>query len=233
MKELVVVIPVYNEEEVIGKVVADWMNVLGSLKVSFTLALYNDGSVDDTEQVLKVLKQNNENIQVYSHKNIGHGPTILKGYLAYDEAEWVFQVDADNEISAAHFKKLWEIRNQYDFIAGYRDSNSRNGIRRIITQLTRAIVTVFFGAGVKDVNVPYRLLRMEKFTTKIKTINKNTFAPNIIISGIAVKNKLKIKNIPVANQQRKTGTVSIQKWSLIKACFTSFSQTISYALANK
>ena len=48
MIELAVVIPVYNEREIIAEVIKDWNNVLEPLSISYSLNLYNDGSKDDT-----------------------------------------------------------------------------------------------------------------------------------------------------------------------------------------
>ena len=49
-KELAVVIPVYNEEEAIKKVIDDWKKILPTK--SFDLIIVNDGSTDNTKSIL-------------------------------------------------------------------------------------------------------------------------------------------------------------------------------------
>ena len=52
MPELTVVMPVYNEEEIISFVIQDWIKELRELKIDFILRVYNDGSKDNTLQFL-------------------------------------------------------------------------------------------------------------------------------------------------------------------------------------
>ena len=52
--ELIVVIPVYNEEEVINKVINDWLKTIKNLNAK--LLIINDGSKDGTLKKLKKIK---------------------------------------------------------------------------------------------------------------------------------------------------------------------------------
>ena len=60
-----------------------------------------------------------------------------------------------------------------------------------------------------------------------------TFAPNVIISGMAAKKHLRCYEIRVPQHERITGEVSIKKWKLFKAAVRSFVQTIVFALSEK
>ena len=55
MKKLALIIPVYNEEEIIKKIVNDWKNILA--KKTFDLIIVNDGSKDKTKLILDSLKK--------------------------------------------------------------------------------------------------------------------------------------------------------------------------------
>ena len=111
-KELAVIIPVYNESEIIQTVVLEWHKKLSDLKINFVIALYNDGSKDQSLAKMQELKLNN--IQVIDKPNSGHGPTIIKGYCEHLDYEWIFQVDSDHEIRPEDFEKLWNQRKDYD-----------------------------------------------------------------------------------------------------------------------
>ena len=50
------VIPVYNEDEIIKVVVKDWISVLSELNINYRINLYNDGSTDTTIDVLKTIE---------------------------------------------------------------------------------------------------------------------------------------------------------------------------------
>ena len=229
MTDLTVVMPVYNESEIIEGVINDWSNVLESQSLSYSIKVYNDGSSDNTFQKLQEIETNYNNVHVIDKHNSGHGPTILRGYLENLQCQWLFQVDSDNEISAQHFIEFWSSRKNYDLLIGDRQNRNAGFLRGIVTFLSRMTVLLFYGNGIKDVNAPYRLMRSEKFKEIIQNIPNNTFAPNIIISGMAIKEKLAIKNIKVSNRPRLTGKGSIGKLKLLKVSLKSFYQTIQHA----
>lgn len=143
MKEtLKVIIPVYNEEGAIAVVIDDWTQKLASLKIDFKIYIYNDGSKDDTLLILNDLAKENNHLVVVDKPNSGHGPTILKGYKENLDAEWLFQVDSDNELKATDFDKFWDIREDFDFIIGNRKQRKSPLPRIIITQISRIVVAV-------------------------------------------------------------------------------------------
>ena len=229
MLDLAVVIPVYNEQEIIGEVVKDWNAALSPLLISYSISLYNDGSKDNTLETLRYVQSQYPNINIVNKPNSGHGPTILKGYLDHLDASWIFQVDSDNEIPAKHFVKFWNARNDFDFIIGDRRNRNVPLSRKLITFFSGFVVQVCYGNGIKDVNCPYRLIRVEKLRDLIHKIPDDTFAPNIIISGVAVRQKWALKIIDIPVQKRLTGEVSIKRLKLLRAVIRSFYQTVDYA----
>ena len=230
--DLAVIIPVYNEHQIIGQVINDWNEALKQLSISYEIHVYNDGSKDNTLDVLQSFAAKYPNLKIHDKTNSGHGSTILTGYRENLHAEWIFQVDSDNEISATFFKEFWDQREDYDFITGTRQHHNRPFVRKVISYISLLLVSVFYGKGIKDVNVPYRLMRSTKFVTFFNTIPPDTFAPNVIISGCAVRNHLRVKQIPISSHLRETGEVSIKKWKLFKVALKSFIQTIRYRLNN-
>jgi glycosyltransferase involved in cell wall biosynthesis len=226
MYDVELVLPVYNEAECISGVLDDWIRELDSLGISCRIIVLNDGSKDNTAEVLSRYR-NNQKINVISKSNSGHGPTILQGYMmAVQEAHWVFQVDSDNEIRAEHFKKVWCEREDADAVIGMREGRHQPLSRRIVSLFSRLIVTLFYGRGIMDVNCPFRLLRSDVLASILKQIPHDTFAPNVAISGFLILKKLRVKNIPIPHRGRQTGEVSIKKWRLLKAAMKSLLQII-------
>jgi Glycosyltransferases involved in cell wall biogenesis len=228
LKELAVIIPVYNEAGIIAAVLQKWNAKLSELQIDFEIHVYNDGSKDGTPVILKRVAASNPGIIVHDKPNSGHGPTILQGYRENSNARWLFQVDSDDEMDVADFDRLWSKRSGYDFIIGIRDGRHSPKARRIISLVSRLVIRLFYGRGVWDVNSPYRLLRSEHFRKLFFSIPGDTFAPNVIISGYACLKKLRILQLPVKYHDRTTGEVSIQKWKLFKAALKSFTQTIGF-----
>ena len=223
--ELTIVMPVYNEQDAIQRVVCEWLDEMARLRIRCELRAYNDGSKDATAERLRAMQSQHPELVVIDKRNEGHGPTILRGYREAT-APWVFQTDSDGEMPASSFSTLWERRNEYDALFGYRAGRVQNLGRKLISLVSRCTVSLLFGKGVRDVNTPYRLIRASLLKAIVAQIPDDTFAPNVIISGALARANVRLWNGPVPHQGRKSGAVSIVKWKLWKAAFRSFWQTV-------
>ena len=231
---LCVVMPVYNEQDAIGRVLEKWDATLRSLGVDYEIRPYNDGSRDNSLAVMKKIADNGKGrIKVKDKTNGGHGNTILTGYreASHDGFDWIFQVDSDDEMGPEKFNDLWARRNEYDYLVGIRDGRRQALPRKIVSFVSRCCVRIFYGRRtVWDVNTPYRMMRTSEFMDVYQQIPLTTFAPNVIISGMVARKKLRYYEIRVPQHDRTTGEVSIKKWKLLKAAVKSFWQTIHFAV---
>lgn len=226
MRELIVIMPVYNGQNSIVHVVNEWLQALRALVSDFEITVINDGSQDATAERLSVFV-NTPHIKIVHKRNEGHGPTILKGYVeAVDGADWIFQADSDDEIDASQFAALWEKRSSGDFVFGYRKGRVQQPGRLIVSICSRLLVFAFCGRAVRDVNVPYRLMRSKYLNALLPMIPSDTFATNIAISGLAAKTNARIACVPVLCKQSKSPTTSLSGKKLWTAAFRSFLQSI-------
>lgn len=229
--ELAVVMPVYNEQDCVIMVIESWLSILPTIR--FKIILLNDGSKDDTLQRLKQY-QDDDRLLIIDKPNDGHGPTILLGYqIACKIAEWVFQCDSDGEMAPDAFLLLWEKRKKYSALFGYRQNRHQNASRKMISVFSRFSVKLLFGTGIKDVNTPFRLINSILLAKILSHIPERTFAPNILISAVLNSCGIKTYQIPVKHSNRKTGTVSIVRWRLIKSAVKAFLQTVMFAITFK
>ena len=237
---LCVVMPVYNEEAAIGMVLEKWTKALDVLGINYVIRPYNDGSKDGslTAMRTKAEELNDDGrlrVDVRDKKNGGHGNTILTGYreAAREGFGWIFQIDSDDEMGPERFGELWKRRNDYDFLVGIRDGRVQVFPRKAISFLSRFSVRLFYGKSVWDVNTPYRLMRTAAFKRFFEAIPPTTFAPNVILSGLAARYSLRRFETRVPQYDRTTGEVSIRKWKLFKAAVLSFVQTVSFSITDE
>lgn len=228
--DLVVVMPVYNEEGCIATVVQSWLATLEGLGTTTQLRVLDDGSTDSTPEALGAFASD-PRVAILRKPNSGHGPTILLGYRAASrEGAWVFQVDSDGELDPSDFARLWLARQEYDGVFGVRTDRAQSLGRRGVSVASRAIVQLLFGSGVTDVNAPFRLMRGTVLAELVEGIPPATFAPNVIISGEFVRRKLRVLNVPVNHTPRRTGTTSVASLRLIRLAARSAWETIRYRL---
>ncbi len=219
--------PVYNEEEIIGNVLEKWANELTRLGIDYQIHAY-DGSKDHSLAEIKKAAGKNNRIIAHAGFNKGHGRAVLHGYRENSDAQWIFQIDSDDEMGTEAFEKIWNSRDEYDFLIGRRSNRQSPLPRRIISLVSRLTVRIFYGTGVYDVNSPYRLMRGAIFKEWFYKLPDDLFAPNVVISGICGLKKYKIFETDVNHIPRATGEVSIKKLKLLKVALLSFRQTIKF-----
>ncbi|MHA4742128.1 glycosyltransferase family 2 protein [Dyadobacter sp. MSC1_007] len=232
---LSIVMPAYNEQDCIEKVVYSWTNFL---KTKFpndntTLIVINDGSKDNTKVLLDKLLNEVTNLTVVHQKNGGHGNAVVNGYRKALElgSEYVFQTDSDDQFISEDFDKLWEKRAQSQFILGYREVRHDAGVRLFITKFLRGTISTVYGTFIMDSNIPFRLIKgtfLKKLMDQLP--NPEPFAPNIFLSVMAKKSGQELFDIPITHKDRETGTVSIVKWNLWKVCIRSFKELLRFRL---
>ena len=216
LKDVAVVIPVFNEEKLIGECINEWLNVLDSVNLNYEILIIDDGSSDATISIVERYGDN-QNIQMIIKQNEGHGPTILAGYKrAVGIAEWVFQADSDNEISPNQFSALWSRRQGQDAVIAWRQGRNQTTVRRLVTFFARVTTKVLFRCHLRDVNIPFRLIRSETLAILLEKIPSDTFAPNIALSGALSLMNYQVEEYPVVFNERIVGESSLSNLGAVR-----------------
>ena len=216
LKDVAVVIPVFNEEKLIGECINEWLNVLDSVNLNYEILIIDDGSSDATISIVERYGDN-QNIQMIIKQNEGHGPTILAGYKrAVGIAEWVFQADSDNEISPNQFSALWSRRQGQDAVIAWRQGRNQTTVRRLVTFFARVTTKVLFRCHLRDVNIPFRLIRSETLAILLEKIPSDTFAPNIALSGALSLMNFQVEECPVVFNERIVGESSLSNLGALR-----------------
>ena len=197
-----VVIPAFNEEATIGVVVRGWESVLRALALRFEILVCDDASVDGSPAILENLSRSMPALRIVRNRvNRGHGPTVRQGY-AEAGGTWVMQVDADGEVPAEEFARLWSQRHDYDLLLGVRTPSWSSRGRRCVSSGAGHLIRLKFGRGVDDVNCPFRLIRRVSLLPMLNEIHSNSTVPNVVMSGLAVRDGLRIFQAPVKHRER-------------------------------
>ena len=224
-KKIYFIIPIYNEEKIIQKVINEL--IIKTKSFNRKIILINDGSKDNTISKLKKYKHN-KNIKIINKKNEGHGKTVIRGYkfAIKNKCDYVFQLDSDDQFFTSEIKKLIKPKYKQKLIIGKRYNRKDQFLRIVITKIMKMVVFFSHGVMIKDANSPFRLIESNFLKTNLRKIEKSII-PNILISIIACKNK-KIKFVNVKHKERETGEVSIKKFKLLIFCIKSLKEIIFF-----
>lgn len=227
----ILVMPAYNEEGCIEKVVSSWMDVVRKNAGSEMLVI-NDGSKDNTAKILNELTQKYPELKVIHKKNEGYGPTILK---CFDEAvktkhKWVFQIDSDDQSLPEDFQKLWDRRTESNFIIGRR-VDRRDPLMRVITsRLVTLLNLILFQVYISDANIPYRLINREYLGNILKVFPRNLFFPNMFMAVLAKKDGNALLDIPVNHKERTSGKTFMPQRKLLWLWYKGVSDAFSFRM---
>lgn len=217
--QLSVFLPAYNEEENIQKTVLDINKVLEKICLDYEILVINDGSVDETEQIVRKLSKENRKIRLINHsKNKGYGGAIKSG-LYNVRYPWVVQMDSDGQFDFAEIKKFLAKKELADLIIGYRIKRTDNFYRRFMAKMLWLADFTLFGLNVKDVDCGFKLFKKKVIDTipKLKTQSAITVTEFVVRAKIA---GFKVAQIGVRHHSREKGEQTGGKPSIIiKAAF--------------
>lgn len=180
--ELVLVVPVYNEQDAIISVLSEWREELRQHLESFIILVINDGSTDATLDAVTRLAW--PELRIHTHTNRGHGQSCLVGYAEAEKlgARYVFQIDSDGQCDPAWFAAVWNRRDEAPAIYGRRLTRDDGLIRTIVTRVLRLFLKLEQHTALNDTNVPFRLYQAKLAAEVAKRIPTHFDLANIAVA---------------------------------------------------
>ena len=208
-----VVVPVYNEQASVRKVILEWFQEIESSTENFVFHIINDGSTDGTAQVLSRLHEMlGPRLEIVSRENTGHGQACLEGYrLGVQRGiPWILQIDSDGQCDPQYFFRLWKIRDNYDIIYGIRTRRD-DGWRRVLASwVLRFTLVCAARVWCEDSNVPYRMMRSQCLSRKLNSISHRFFLTNVALAVLLKRDRtVRHGSIPIRFRERYGGEPSV------------------------
>jgi glycosyltransferase involved in cell wall biosynthesis len=216
-----VIIPAYNEENSIGRV----LNDLPKEKLK-EIIVVNNASTDNTAEVARI-----NGATVVEERCRGYGAACLRGISVVSDSDIVVFVDGDYSDYPEELDQLIKpiTENRADFVLGSRMiyPESREALlpqARYGNKLATFLIYIFFGYRFTDLG-PFRAIRFDS----LKQINMvdTDFGWTVEMQIKAIKNNLRIEEIPVHYRKRIgiskiTGTISGTFKAGVKIMYTIF-----------
>jgi len=204
-----VVLPCRNEEQSVEICIKKIKQALKGKDYEIIVA---DSSSDRSAQIAK---KQGKNIRVVKHNLIGYGNAILQG-LQHAKGEYIIIGDADNTYNFLEIPRLVaELDKGYDLVVGNRlkgkiEPGAMPASHRYLgTPVLNFLIKLFFGKRFSDINSGFRAIKkqaLEKLELKTKGME---FASEMLMK--AIKNNLKIKEIPITYSKR-IGQSKLKTW---------------------
>ncbi|MBO4870693.1 MAG: glycosyltransferase family 2 protein [Muribaculaceae bacterium] len=144
--DISVVVPLYNEAESLPELAAWIKRVMDENGYSYEVLMINDGSTDDSWQVIKKLHEENEAIKgVCFRRNYGKSPALNTGFAAA-QGDVVITMDADLQDSPDEIPELYRMitEEDYDLVSGWK--------KKRYDPLSKTLPTKLFNATARRVS---------------------------------------------------------------------------------
>ena len=209
---LSIVIPIYNEDESLPFVLPDL--IAYSERNGYPLILVDDGSTDQTPEILEQIAQN-EFVEVINHRvNRGYGGALKTGIL-HANAEFTVTLDGDGQHNPVDIDALLRVASEEeaDLVIGSRPSEVKgNPFRWTGKWIIRTFARYLMSMPVKDLNSGFKLYRTD-LVKKYLELCPDSMAFSDIITLVFINQHHLVLEHPISVKERVAGKSTINLFS--------------------
>lgn len=221
IRSLSVVVPTYDEADVIGTSLDRIERFLATLGVHSEIVVSDDGSRDGT--VDRIQTRFGSRVRVLRGAHAGKGAAVRAGVMAAG-SEWVLVCDADLSIPIEEFHALARHADRAPIVIGSKHVPGRRTAyplgRRIAARIGSVLVAWLVVPGFHDTQCGFKLLRRDVAQALFTAQRLDGFGYDFEILCLARRWRLPVVETPVACEHRDHGSVG----------FTAYLRTLGEAL---
>ena len=213
--QVAVVIPVYNEEENLPALMQRLMPVMLGLGKSFEIIFIDDGSHDQSLQILKEFTKNFQVRIVELTKNYGQHAAIMAGF-SITQADIIITMDADLQNPPEEIINLVKVMEEgnYDVVGTIRKGRKDSFFRILPSKIINIVARKITGVSMRDWGCMLRCYRLPVVQRMIQCHEHATFIP-----ALATVFAKRVTEIEVEHEERHGGRSNYPLRKLINLQF--------------
>jgi len=150
-----IVIPLFNEDESLTELSAWIERVVNAHQLSYEIIMIDDGSTDNSWEVIEKLRANNPNIKgIKFQRNYGKSAALNEGFKAA-QGQVIITMDADMQDSPDEIPELRKmiLEGNYDIVSGWKKKRYDNALtKNLPSKLFNAAARKMSGIQLNDFN---------------------------------------------------------------------------------
>lgn len=156
--------PCYNDAGTIATLVAEADVVAREFTNDYEILVVDDGSKDNSRELLEVLKTKYPRLKLVFHKsNKGYGAALRSGFINATK-DLVFYTDGDGQYDVFELRKFFNVmQDGVDIVNGYKIGRGDPFHRVIIGHTYLRLMRILFNFHTRDVDCDFRLIRRRVF----------------------------------------------------------------------
>lgn len=228
MDKLNIVVPCYNESDVLEKFYSEIKNVIGELKnVECKIIFIDDGSKDNTLEIIKKLSSEDEKVKYISFsRNFGKEAAIYAGLEACKKIGGLgVLLDADLQDPPNLILNMFDEmkNNDFDMVVARRISRTgESKLRSFLSDKFYDVMNSFSSVKIKNGTRDFRMMKDYVIKAILDLKEKNRFSKGLF-SWVGFKTKY----LDYENITRQKG---MTKWSLRKLFLYAFEGLIAFSV---
>ncbi len=201
---LSVVLPAYNEEANIERVIRQVIAYLEARGLDYEIVPVNDGSRDRTGEILTRLATELPRVRPQTHaQNRGYGAALRTGFDAAVK-RYVFYMDGDGQFDIGDLDALLPLASEDVIVTGFRLERRDPFMRRLNAKLFGGwLVRIMLGVYVKDLNCAFKLIPQRVFHAI--ALESTGALINAELYGRAIRAGFGIREVGVHHYPREAG----------------------------
>jgi dolichol-phosphate mannosyltransferase len=198
--EISLVVPAYNEAESLIPLASAIAETLAAQDISYELLIVDDGSKDNTAQVLRELAAKQLGVRTIRFRSNAGQSAALDAGFKQARGQVVVTLDADLQNDPGDIPRLLEMLKDYDVVCGIRQGRQDTWLRRVSSTFANGFRRRVLHDDIVDVGCSLRAYRRHCLAS-IKLYNgMHRFLPVLLqIEGF------RIGQVPVRHHPRRYG----------------------------
>lgn len=197
-----VVIPLHNEAVTLKELYDTTRSTMEGQSKPWELVLVDDGSTDETPQLLDALYELDERVVVvHLRRNYGQTPALVAGF-DHARGEIIVALDGDMQHDPSEIPSFLEkIEEGYDLVSGWRVSRSDAFLtRKLPSRIANWLMAKVSRVNVRDFGTTFKAYRREILDDLHLYGDLHRFVP-----ALCALNGARIAEIPIKDLGRNTG----------------------------
>jgi glycosyltransferase involved in cell wall biosynthesis len=221
LKNISIVLAVYNEAETLEKEVRQIYETIISKIPSSEIIIAEDGSTDGSKEIIKELVEELGIIHSTSIKRKGY-TRALRDAFKITKSPYIFFSDTGNKHNPKDFWKLYNYIDDFDLIIGVKSNRKDQNYRKALTWGYNKLLSIIFRKKISDADSGFRIYSKDLMDA---LLNKEWIFKELVASELYLRSSIegyKIKEVPVCYNQRKGASKGLPISKIPKVIFKIF-----------